>query len=176
MADFVQKIEPVKLIMGFIFREEKTFLEVKKILREKFGDLDFESQIMDFNFTDYYEEEMGKDLKRTFISFQNLINLEDIVKIKHICWDIEQKFARNGKRIINIDPGYVSLFQLVLTTTKPFSHRIYLGEKVFAEVTLVNRHSSFEILPWTYPDYRTQAYLDIFDKIRLNYKKQIKNV
>jgi len=166
---------PVKFICTFIYSGENIYAKTKKILEKKFSKIDFESQLIDFNFTDYYYREMGKPLYRRFVSFEKLINPDQFVKIKLYCVKLEEKFAIDEKRIINIDPGYLNEAKLVLTTTKDFSHRIYLNHGVFAEVTLTFSEGKFCDLPTTFPDYRTKRYKDIFLKIRSIYQKNIKS-
>lgn len=166
--------ERVKLIIGMFSNKVELFKEVKKILEEKFGQVDFESPILPFNKTNYYEKEMGKDLKRIFCSFKELIRPEDLAEIKIFTNSIEEKFLDNGKRQINIDPGYLTLSKLVLATTKDYSHRIYLKEGIYAEATLRFEKGAFVPLEYTYPDYRTQEYLNIFNQIRQIYLTQNK--
>ncbi|MEK6733229.1 MAG: DUF4416 family protein, partial [Candidatus Omnitrophota bacterium] len=71
----------------------------------------------------------------------------------------------SGRRI-NIDPGYISDSKLVLATTKDYFHRIYLTSGIYAEVTLRWRRGGFEPFEWTYPDYQSKEYIDIFNTIR----------
>ncbi|RLE07750.1 DUF4416 domain-containing protein, partial [Candidatus Aerophobetes bacterium] len=60
-------------------------------------------------------------------------------------------------------------------TTKNQQHRLYLGDGIYGEVTLrYRRGKGFEPWQWTYPDYRTAEYLEIFNKIRELYRGQIK--
>jgi len=117
---------------------------------------------------------MGKDLKRKFISFQKLIPPPRISEIKLFTNGIEKRFAKVNKRRINIDPGYLNSAKLVLATTKDFSHRIYLRKGIFAELTLFYEDKKFHPLKWTYPDYCSQPYYDILNRIRDIYVEQIK--
>lgn len=162
------KHKPVKLIIGLIARED-LFEPVEKILRRKFGIIDFKSEILDFNFTDYYQPEMGIGLKRRFLSFKQKILPRDLSRIKVYTNHIEKKFSKNnGSRQINIDPGYLTLAKLVLATTKDYQHRLYLDQGIFAEVTLRFQGKTFTSWEWTYPDYRSPAYINIFNHIRNN--------
>ncbi|UCG35599.1 MAG: DUF4416 family protein [Candidatus Omnitrophota bacterium] len=164
---------PVKFICAFIYSNEDIYAQTKRILTSRFGPIDFESKLIDFTFTDYYTEEMGKPLWRKFISFEKLRQAEGFDKIKRFCIRLEKRFAVNNRRIINIDPGYLNEAKLVLTTTKDFSHRIYLRKGVFAEVTLSYHERDFGHFPTTFPDYRTRLYKDIFLSIRDIYHNQI---
>lgn len=163
----------VKFICGFIYTGEETYQQVRRILERKFGPIDYESQEIDFTFTDYYQPEMGPGLKRRFISFKTLRLPEQFVAIKLFCIKLEKKFAFCAKRSINIDPGYINEAKLVLTTTKDFSHRIYLGKGIFAEVTLKFQEGSFQHSATTFPDYRTDLYKNIFNSIRKAYRQDL---
>lgn len=163
---------PVKLIVGLIFKNKDYFDKAKRLLIGRFGVIDFESPVLDFNFTEYYKGEFGSGLKRSFLSFEKLIPPQNISRIKIITNKFENKLSLNAKRNINIDPGYLDLAKLVLATTKDFAHRIYLGKGIYAEVTLTFQNNTFGSKEWTYPDYRTQAYIDIFNSIRRIYAKQ----
>jgi hypothetical protein len=163
---------PVKLVAGFIFKEDPSFQKAKKELLRKFGKIDFESETLDFCLTDYYEKEFGRGLKRKFLSFNKLIAPERLPDIKITTNRLEEKLARNKQRTINIDPGYLDLAKLVLASTKDYKHRIYLAKGIFAEITLFFQNKSFSPWEWTYPDYRTTEYISIFNNIRALYMKQ----
>lgn len=148
--------------------------EAKNILRKGFGKIDYESQALAFRHTDYYETEFGKNLKRKFISFQKLIQPQNLAKIKIATNIIEKKLSRNGLRSINIDPGYLNMAKLILASTKDYKHRIYLDKGIYVETTLFYQNKSFHFWEWTYPDYKSADYIRIFNQIREIYAKQIK--
>jgi len=168
-----EKPAPVKLIVGFIFKEESILTRAKAILERRFGKIDFESRALDFNYTNYYEKELGFGLKRKFVSFATLIQPEALPKIKVFTVKTEKKLSFKQNRLINIDPGYLNLSRLILASTKDFSHRIYLDKSIYAEITLIFKDKTFQALEWTYPDYRTAEYIEIFHKIREAYFKQV---
>lgn len=159
----------VKLVIGFIYKDEAIFIKAKERLKKRFGKIDFESKVLDFNYTDYYEAQMGKGLKRKFVSFSKLISIADLYRIKLYTHRLETKFLTAKYRQVNIDPGYMDLAKLVLATTKDYAHRIFLRKGIFAEITLSFRGNSFSANEWTYPDYRSQEYIDIFNQIRKLY-------
>ncbi len=165
---------PVKLICGFILSTEDLLKKASGSLVRKFGKIDFESEILPFDYTGYYEKEMGKNLWRKFISFQRLISPSRLPDIKRFTNKLEKSLMVEAKRRINIDPGYISASKLVLATAKDYNHRIYLSKGIFAEITLEVKGDGFSAMPWTYPDYRTDCYRHIFNKIRLNYLTQIR--
>jgi hypothetical protein len=168
----IRNPSPVKLIVGFISGEQKLFQEIEPYLKRKFGEVDFRSQILPFTHTQYYNAEFGDNLLRYFISFKKLIQPQDLVQIKLFTNKIEHKFLNASRRRINIDPGYISESKLVLATTKNYSHRIYLGKGIFAEVTLYFKEHQFLPWPWTYPDYKSPEYQKIFQHIRNLYLAQ----
>ena len=171
----IREHEKVKLIVAMISSGEEFFGRVEDALKERFGEIDFASQIIPFNFTNYYQDEMGSGLSRKFICFRNLIYPDRIVDIKIYTNDLERKFSNiNRGRNINIDPGYISAAKLVLASAKNFSHRIYLRQGVYAEITLRYVKGNFKPWEWTFPDYRTDGYIEIFNEIRKIYMKQIK--
>ncbi len=168
----VRKHKKVNFIVGVICNDSTILEDAKKCLIRRFGDIDFESHPIDFNFTGYYEKEMnakGKGLERKFLSFKNLISPEGLCDIKLYTNRLEKRFSRikdKPSRNINLDPGYVTDAKLVLASTKDYFHRIYAAKGIFLELTLYFKKGSFRSFSWTFPDYQTKEYIDIFNKIR----------
>ena len=77
---------------------------------------------------------------------------------------------KDGRRAVNVDPGYIALEHVVLGTTKGFSHRIYLGEGIFADLTLLYENGSYRRLKWTYPDYGSDQLIFLLNGWRERYK------
>jgi hypothetical protein len=96
---------------------------------------------------------MGGPLVKRFLSAERLMDPGDLAALKVFTTDLEAGFSQDGRRKVNIDPGYVSLERLVLATGKNYLHRIYLGRGVYADLTLVYEKGGFQPLAWTYPDY-----------------------
>jgi len=165
---------PVKLIVGMFTAREELFDILRDELVKTYGDADHVSPVWPFDFTAYYAEEFGENLLRQFVSFSQLVDAANLAEIKLFTNDLEQQFASSGKRIINLDPGYVDLSKLVLATTKNHQHRIYLGQGIFGEVTLRFTRKSFRPWEWTYPDYRTDQYIHFFNQVRLEYLEQLR--
>ncbi|MBN2301266.1 MAG: DUF4416 family protein [Lentisphaerae bacterium] len=166
----IRQVVPVKLFCGLIFVADQPFAPIEKKLCNLFGDIDYDAGPMPFDFTDYYEKEMGCNLKRRFIAFKNLINPEMLADVKLATNRIEQELGEltvDGlKRRVNIDPGYVTPAKTVLATTKDFSHRIYLRDGIYAEVTLNFRKGACSCMEWTYPDFKTKEYHQFFLGVR----------
>jgi hypothetical protein len=143
----------VKLFCGIIFSDEHIKQDSFHALENKFGKIDFISDTMPFDFSSYYNPEMGQNLKRLWISFENLIFSSALASIKVFTNSLEDSFAVNCKRQINIDPGYITPANVVLATTKDYSHRIYLDNGIYGEVTTIYKKNGYIKLPWSYPDY-----------------------
>ena len=172
----IKEHPPVKLITGMIAAHKGLFPSVEASLSGKFGVIDFHSDVMPFGYTDYYIKEMGTDLTRKFIGFEKLIQPEELVEIKLFTNDLEKEFLHpdTHRRRINLDPGYLSAAKLVLASTKDHIHRIHLRDGIYAELTLRMEKKTFRPWPWTYPDYRSEEYIEIFNAIRQAYMEQLR--
>jgi hypothetical protein len=166
---------PEKLIIPLLFRPELPLAELRATLEAHLGRVEHVSDPFPFDFTDYYESEMGSDLRRAFVWIEPLTDPARLAEVKRITNEIEEQYARNGRRRINADPGLLSLGRFVLATTKDFAHRIPLHDGIYAEVTLLYRNKDYVPLPWTYPDYRSRAYRDELLRARARYRKQLKH-
>lgn len=164
----------VKLLVGLLSRDIEIFGKVKKMTENIFGRIDYESQILDFDHTDYYREEFGGNLKRLFLSYERLLDPAKIYNTKLMTNRIEGRLAISGRRTVNIDPGYLDLSKLVLLSTKDYSHRLYLDKGIYAEVTLFYKDGAYNPWPWTYPDYKSASYITIFNSIRRIYHNNLK--
>ncbi|OGJ86856.1 MAG: hypothetical protein A2268_14040 [Candidatus Raymondbacteria bacterium RifOxyA12_full_50_37] len=168
------EMQLAKLVCGVILSKQQVLGAVLEKLAALYGPVDFASEGMDFNaFTDYYNEEMGAGLTRHFVSFERLVDRTTLPGIKHATCAIELQCAVQGNRTVNLDPGYLTLGQLFLASTKDNFFRIYLGQGIFAEVTLYYERGGYVDFPWTYRDYQSAAYKNIFLQIRAIYKKQL---
>ncbi|NOZ58469.1 MAG: DUF4416 family protein [Euryarchaeota archaeon] len=153
---------PAKLFVAVMFREEDVLASALDELEESFGEVDLRSEVFDFNFTRYYEAEFGAGLRKLFAGFAGPFERDRLVEAKLTCLEIERRLSRRGRRRVNLDPGYVTLHSVVLSSRKDRAHRIYLGEGVFAEVTLLYQRGRYRPLPWSYADYRTEVAQSFF--------------
>ena len=167
--------QPVKLIASVLGADIETINRLISKLQEKFGDTDYISDELKFDFTDYYEPEMGTGLKRKLVSFTKLIMPDELPGVKLATNALEDEFTGpDGKRRLNIDPGYIALCHLILATGKAFTHRPYLREGIYADMTLVYRGGRFQTLEWTFPDYGSEDMLNILTMLRERYFEQLK--
>ena len=168
--------EPVKLVVSILSGDEALLEEAEARLQEAFGPVDYRSGLLPFHHTAYYEPEMGPNLKRRIVAFQRLVDPGDLATIKGRTNALEAGWAVGGKRRVNLDPGYVDLAKLVLASTKDHGHRVYLGQGIYAEVTLQYRGGRFQPWPWTYPDYASEEYCRLFGEIRALYHAQLRSL
>lgn len=168
-----QAYTPEKLIVGLLLAPSGTLASVMKLLEERFGALDYRSSAIPFRFTNYYEPEMGAPLTRYFVAVKSLRDPQELSAIKLETNQIERELAGDGGRTANVDPGMLSQSNLVLATTKPFAHRIPLMHGIYGEVTLLYEKGDYRPQPWTYPDYASEEYREIFRTIRDLYRTQL---
>ena len=164
-----QAPEPAKLVIGLLMQRQRLIEPVAGDLGIKFGPIDAVSPWFLFDYTDYYEPEMGKSLFRRLLVFKELIHQDDLADIKVFTNSIEKKYTRSGKRSVNIDPGYLLRERFVLATGKNYTHRIYIGQKIFADLTLIYRGGAFQRLEWTYPDYGDDTLRRYLERVRKKY-------
>jgi hypothetical protein len=169
----MRRPDNVKLVASVFSQDTCLLNRVSDILEDVFGETDFKSRVMDFTHTEYYRKEMGGDLKRVLLSFKKPVRPDLAYKAKIKTNAIERRFARSGKRRVNIDPGYIDLSKLVLFSTKDYTHRIPISGGIFAETTLFYRDNRYNPWPWTYPDYASKEFIDMFESMRNLYKESL---
>jgi hypothetical protein len=161
--------DDVKLVAS-IFSSDKNLIDrTVNDLEVFFGSCDMISAFLLFDYTRYYEKEMGWPLFRRFVSFERLIRPEDLVNVKIKTYDIEHRYMNADNRRVNIDPGIISAERLILATGKNYSHRIYLSNGIYADLTLIYRFGTFRSLEWTYPDYADNNVISFFNSVRADY-------
>jgi len=174
--------KPAKLIISMFTSDKSLFSLYKKELIKRFGEVDIESNAQPFNFTDYYEEEFGKNLMQKLFSFSPLIRQDKLAEIKITTNSIENNFKNENiknnithpKRKINLDPGYITLDKYILASTKNGPSRICLNKGIYAEITLRFINKSFVTCEYTYPNYKTNEYINYLNSVRQKYKLQLR--
>jgi hypothetical protein len=158
--------DPVLLVVAAFSRHGEALDWARARLEDAFGPVALTSADFDFHQTRYYEPSMGAELRKRFLAFRDLVPPERLAGIKLRTNDLEADLVREGiyaeERPLNLDPGILTLGKFMLATTKDKDHRIYLGDGIYAEVTLRFTAGAFEPWPWTYADYReagVQAFL-----------------
>jgi len=145
-------------------------------MSEKYGETDYISAVLPFEYTDYYTKESGNSLIRRFISFEKLVSPDTLPDIKLFTNSMEEQCMIDGKRRVNIDPGYISKAHLILATGKAYTHRPYIRDGIYADLTLIFVNHTFKSLEWTYPDYSDKNMIMMFNNIRKRYIIQIQGL
>jgi hypothetical protein len=166
---------PEKLVMCILSSLPGSHDELRALLVEQWGVIDFSSSPIPFTFTNYYEKEMGGAIVRTFMSFKRLVDPSFLAQVKLQTNAVEDRFREGGMRRVNLDPGLMALSRFSLATTKESAHRIPLSGGIYAEITLLYSRGSFRSLDWTYPDFRSPLYLAALNEIRSLYKVQLRS-
>jgi hypothetical protein len=171
--------KPAKLIIGILAADEECLKAALDAINANFGKIDFTSDVWPFDQTDYYKDQTGENILRQFVSIEKLIDPGKLAKIKLKTNKLEQKLAEQSAsdllRPVNLDPGIIEPSKLILATTKNYSHRIYIGKKMYAEVTLIFDKGRWKPFEYTYPDYRQDCYHDFFSKVRTQLVEQLKS-
>lgn len=163
-----------KLFCGIICAKDYPRAGFLEDLERMWGPCDFVGPSMRFDFTKYYEKEMGIELKRFLVSFQDLADPSTLSEKKRQAILCEQRHVRNAGRQVNIDPGMLSPDRIVLASTKNNRHRIPLSDGIYGDLTLLYYCSGYHALPWTYADYQSEALQQQCLDIREKYLQQLK--
>ncbi len=165
---------PEKLIIG-VLAVEKMLPEtlIQRVVKD-FGPVARIDGPYPFDYTQYYNEEMGENIQKYFLTFEQLVSPDRLAEIKEITNLIEDEWSIGNKRSINLDPGILSETRYILATTKDRGHRVPLKNGMYAEVTLIYMHKEFQPLPWTYADFCDPTYRILLKEIRKSYIQQIK--
>lgn len=163
---------PVKLLVGLLYTDPDLFERAHEQLAERFSKIDYKSPQFSFDISDYYKEEMGWPIFRKFISFDRLINPGDLAKIKIATNEIETHLAKDGKRTVNLDAGYMDFNKLILASAKFDAQKIYLDLGIYADPTLWYEKGAFKAYPHAFLDFKSGAYDATFLHIRSLYKSQ----
>jgi hypothetical protein len=172
---------PALLLLAAFSRHAMALDWTAKRAAAQWGPIALASKAFDFTETDYYQPTMGPNLKKLFWAFERPFDPAQLAAIKRLTITWEHDFAAQEARgealaddgapitdfrPLNLDPGYLTTAKLVLASTKDHTHRVYLRDGIFAEITLFFRHGRWEHHEWTFPDYRRADYQEFFSQVR----------
>ena len=151
--------------------------KVIKQLEKKLGPLELQSPWFHFDHTNYYEDELGVGLKRCLLGFKKICEPHRLRELKKFTKRLEKKFGRRpltppsstrgeDLRGINIDPGYVDLFKVVLASGKSGGQKVALSKDVYAHPLLRFGHNQWDPFVWTFPDFQSKQYHKYFLNLR----------
>jgi hypothetical protein len=163
-----------KLFIGLLASAEDFLEKAKAEAVSRYGAIDLQSPAFLFDYTTYYNEEMGNRILRQFVSFDNPFDPGELGRVKRETIAIEKSLSVRDKRRANLDPGYVNLSSVVLATTKDASYRVYLGDSLYGQPTLFYRKGEFLPFDWTYKDYREKESVSFFGEVRRRFKEQMR--
>jgi hypothetical protein len=143
-----------------------------------FAEIDSRSETLSWTASKFYEEEMGSGLLRRFVAFENLRSPGDLAAIKLQTQAIEDRHrtGKAGLRRVNLDPGYLDAYKVVLASTKNACQRVYLGAGIYGEATLLYYDAAFHGLEYTYRDYLWPETLEFLTRLRAVYLAQLRQL
>ncbi len=167
----VYDFEYEKLIVGVIYSDRELLDKALSILVSEFGEIEDASEEFSFSkeFSDYYDEELGGEGLRRIYSFKKTVDPARQADIKIRTNEIEKELSVDGKRHINLDPGFINHGRLLLATTKKAGFRIPLKDGIYTEMTLYYARGAWQKLPWTYRDYQSERVQGFITKVRHKY-------
>ncbi|MFW5890685.1 MAG: DUF4416 family protein, partial [bacterium] len=105
----------VKLFFACTYNTDFNIKEFYEYLENEYNTISRYSPIIDFtSFTNYYNEEMGNQLKKQIVSISGVYDIENLHKIKLKTNSIEDRYSINNNRVLNIDPGYITEAKIIL--------------------------------------------------------------
>ncbi|MDD4648645.1 MAG: DUF4416 family protein [Desulfoplanes sp.] len=166
---------PAKAVLSILSSQWDLFWpQLRSDLENKLSGIDYLSEHIPFIQTHYYDVELGTPITRRIVGFERLLPMQELALIKMWTNSLEQQWAdKKAHRLFNLDPGYITLERLVLATGKNFTHRIYLDQGIWADLTLIFQHGQWTDLPWTFPDYATPEIKAHLNNLRTQYKNQL---
>lgn len=166
---------PANLVLSILSSKWHAFWPgLLEMLEEEFGSTDYISESIPLVETHYYDQELGTPIFRRLLSFKSLVEQDRLPEIKLWTNSVEQNtLQEGGDRTFNLDPGILTFERLVLATGKNFTHRIYLGKGIWADLTLIYTRGNWQSLPWTFPDYGGRAIKKHLSEVRSLYAQKI---
>ena len=138
----------------------------------RYGPVSYDTCLMPFDHTSYYDAELGGPVLRRLTAFTDYLPHDCLADMKDDAMAWEREYARpDGSRVVNIDPGMLCLERLVLATGKNFTHRVYLRDGIWADLTLIYQNGDWRSLDWTFADYSSEEMLVHLRTLRKAYKE-----
>jgi hypothetical protein len=167
--------KPAKYFVALLTSDNNLLTAVETDLSSVLGEIDGRSETVSWTASNFYEKEMGPGLLRRFVACADLRSPQDMAAIKLRTQQIEDTYrTANSNRRINLDPGYLDAYKVVLASTKNASQRIYLNSGIYAEATLLYYDGAFHGLEYTYRDYLWPDTLAFLTQLRARYLTQLR--
>jgi len=171
--EYITKAPPALLFTAITYPPDQKYVQSWDVILHKLikSDWDIIGPLPFSKITHYYEEEMGEELDKIYAVCLKPVSMENAAGFKLKSNLIEDDYRVEGKRIFNIDPGVLTHFNFSLLTTKGYAHRLYLGQGIWSELTLIYQDKHYHPLPWTYPDYKNPRIIEFLERERATFKR-----
>ena len=170
--------KPAKYFLALLSRSRDLLTAVEADLMPILGGIDGRSEVIPWSASKFYEKEMGAGLLRRFLLFLPPASPENLAATKLQTQQIEEQYRErhSGGRRVNLDPGYLDAYKVVLASSKNACQRIYLHSGIYGEATLLYYEGSFHGLGYTYPDYLWPETLTFLLTVRRTYLAQLREL
>jgi hypothetical protein len=174
----VRQPKPAKYFVALLSSSPELITAVETDLAAILGAIDGRSEIIPWTVSRFYEKEMGAGLLRRFLSFLPPASPENLAAIKLQTQQIEERYRGRGSggRAVNLDPGYLDVYKVVLASTKNACQRVALHSGIYGEATLFYYNGRFHGLDYTYRDYLWPETLAFLTTLREGYLEQLKQL
>lgn len=166
-----ERVEPVMVLVSVIHRSDEALKRAAAGLEETFGSPRLRSEPYRFDMSPYYEEEMGTALQRVWLVFGRLDDPARLPGWKLSCYRLEGRLSTDGRRTVNLDPGYMDLGKLVLASFKPAPEKVYMGDGVWAHTCLLYGHGRFTAPEHSFPDFADGRFDEFLTEVRRAYRR-----
>ena len=174
----IYNFDKEKLIMGVIYHDKEVYDKAMEILKREFGEIEDACDEFSFSeeFSNYYDDELGGEGMRIIYSFKDTVDPSRQADIKEFTNNVEAMFSKDGKRLINLDPGFINHGRLMLATTKNTGFRIPLKRGIYTELTLFYARGEWHKFPWSYRDYQSPLVQEFLTRVRKSYLNERKRL
>jgi hypothetical protein len=166
----------VKPLISILSSDESALGDSFQRIDEGLGKIDYQGPDHPFEFTDYYEKEMGTGIQRRIISLEQLIFPDALVDMKLFTNQVEESLKGPRGRLVNLDAGYLDIHKVVLASGKYGAQKIYLGRGIYADMILRYSRGNFHPHEWCFLDFRRGTFDHELLQIRIRYKEQLRQV
>ena len=170
--------KPAKYFVALLSSDADLLTTVETVLSAVLSPIDLRSDVVPWSASSFYAKEMGAALLRRFLAFAALQSPETLAAIKLETQRVEDQYrsAASGGRRVNLDPGYLDAYKVVLASTKNAGQRVYLRDGIYGEATLLYHDAGFHGLEYTYRDYLWPEALAFFADLRALYLSQLRQL
>jgi len=175
LVDSASRYQYLAKLIAFIIVPQNSFENTWiSAIESKFGILEHKGEFFPFCKTDYYKAEMGENLHRCVVSFDGLVEPENIGAYKAKSIELENSLKnKTGCRTLNIDTGYMDSDKIVLPSTKRGPFKLYAGDGIWLDMVLTYAKGNFKPTEWAFADFKENPYKRDLLLIREKYKKAL---